>query len=427
MNILKKIFLRQPDHDQDPLYRSGLDVCLADHEMMEYIMPTPTESMPVGQYIRQSLGLFISKKWSKDKVIKVIWADGDADIQTLTMLDWQIGIVAKIRAAGNPTFNIVTTTDPAQADMRVSFTQNNQAWSYIGTDCGYIAKTGAITMNLGWHIRYRANQGNERFGTGCHEMMHALGYIHTLQSPACEGKLIWNKEVVYAKYARIGWSRAQVDSQVFAKYAADQISDNGCDFDSIMCYEVSAGEANIVNHRNSQFTAIDNARLIADYGNYSPPPPPPPPTPTAKLLSYGKPAAMSSLYDPMPQSNPGYYNASRLTDGVIGMSSIAHTMSEVNPWMRIDLGQSLQLSSIKIFNRIGCPKCVGRLNKFRVYVSAAPVDSGYPIGHIYENNAVVPDGGVITIPTTTKGRYVTIIANNVPANYMHLTEVQVFG
>jgi hypothetical protein len=109
------------------------------------------------------------------------------------------------------------------------------------------------------------------------------------------------------------------------------------------------------------------------------------------------------------------------------MSSIAHTLSEVNPWIQIDLGASMPVSSIKLYNRIGCPKCVGRLNKFRVYLTDAPVGSGYPTGHIYENSSVVPDGGVINIPISGKGRYVRLVANNVPATYLHLTEIHVWG
>lgn len=425
MNLFKKIF-GSADLDQNPFHRMGIDTFLPDDDMIEYMMPTPEEVIPTSQYIRQSLGLFISKKWAKDKVIKVLWADGDADIQAKTMQDWQTGIVQKIRASGNKVFDIVVTTNPAECDMRISFTQNNQAWSYVGTDCGHVAKTGNITMNLGWHIRYRNNEGNERFGTGCHEMLHALGYIHTLQSPACEGKLIWNKEFVYAKYAKIGWSRAQVDSQVFAKYNADQISDNGCDFDSIMCYQVGPGEANIVNKRNNSFTAIDNAKLIADYGSIINPPPPPPPT--SNIISIGKQASQSSLWDPMPNSNPGYYSVKKINDGIKSPANFMHTLSEVNPWVQIDLGSSMNVSSIKIYNRMSCPKCVGRLNKFRVYVTETPLAPGYPIGHVYENNAVIPDGGIIHIALNgVKGRYVRLVCNNNPPTYLHLAEIEVFG
>ena len=426
MNLIKKIF-GTADLNQNPYHRNGIEVVMPDDEMIEYMMPTPEEVIPTSQYIRQSLGLFISKKWPKDKVIKVLWADGDADIQAKTMQDWQTGIVQKIRASGNKVFDIVVTTNPAECDMRISFTQNNQAWSYVGTDCGHVAKTGNITMNLGWHIRYRNNEGNERFGTGCHEMLHALGYIHTLQSPACEGKLIWNKDVVYAKYAKMGWSKAQVDSQVFAKYPMDQISDNGCDFNSIMCYQVGAGEANIVNKRNNTFTSIDNAKIIADYGSTIAPPPPPPVT--AKNISVGRTVTASSLFDPLPNSNPGIYRASRVNDGIISPSNFMHTLKETNPWVQIDLGESKNVSSIKIYNRSGCKACVGRLNKFRVYVTEAPLAPGYPTGHVYENNGVIPDGGIIHVAMNggTKGRYVRVVSFNNPANYLHLSEIEVFG
>lgn len=407
------------NHATDPLHQAGLSVYLPDSLRVEYIMPTPS-------WAPQRLGLYSSKKWPKDKTeFRIKWADGDADIQSKTLADFKAGIQDKINAAGNTAWKFVAVT--ANPDFIISFTQNNQAWSYVGTDCSFTASRGLVTMNLGWHIRYRNNEGGERFGTGCHEMLHALGYIHTLQSPACEGKLIWNKEVVYAKYARMGWSRAQVDANVFTLYPQDQISDNGCDFSSIMCYSVASGEANVVVGRNNAFTHLDDSRIRADYGGSVAPPPPPPPPVVDSSISKGKPATMSSQYLP----NTNNYPASMVNDGIkTSVNNFNHTQAELKPWVQLDLGATYKVTKTEIVNRVGCTQCVGRLKKFRVTITPYPVLAYPEAGYLlqYTNDTGAKDGEVITSTATATGRYVRLwVDNGTVPTFLHLAEITIWG
>lgn len=394
----------------NPIHQAGLSVYLPDSLRIEYIMPSPG-------WIPQKLGLYSSKKWPKEKKeFRIKWADGDADIQAKTLADFKSGIQDKINAAGNRDWKFVTvTTTP---DFIISFTANNQAWSYVGTDCGHIAKTGQVTMNLGWHIRYRNNEGGERFGTGCHEMLHALGYIHTLQSPACEGKLIWNKETVYAKYARMGWSRAQVDANVFTLYPSDQISDNGCDFKSIMCYSVAQGEANVVVGRNNAFTGVDNAKVVADYAGGSLPV-----VVGDSIISVGKPSKQSSNYNAANS-----YPSDKAFDGRSWPehgANFSHTGSELQPWIEVDLQRDYTVSKIVLVNRGDC--CGNRLGKFRITVTQFPVLAYPNAGFVYDNTTALTNGQVITIPVSASGRYVRLSSDNSTPQPLHISEFSVYG
>lgn len=392
----------KPTTTDKRLQSKGLKIKFKDNERLEYYMPEP-DFIP-----KQKLGLMKSKKWPATKTeIRILFRDGDEDIYTKTMVDFKVGIQDKINTAGNTAFKFVRVTD--KPDMIISFVQNNQAWSYVGTDCGYIAARGMVTMNLGWHIRYRNNQGGERFGTGCHEMLHALGYIHTLQAPACKNLLIWNKPVVYARFAKLGWDKAKVDAQVFTTHPEDQISDNGCDFHSIMCYSVNPGEANVVVGRNNAFSPIDDAKIKADYGAAG--------VIAATPISQGKPCTQSSNY-------PGY-PASYAVDG--NPDTFQHSGSEKLPWWEVDLGADHKVTRIEIINRKDC--CQTRTRKFRVFVTKVPVITYLTPGYVFEFNKI--DGlraGINIENLAATGRYVRIWQDNgVIANHMHFAEVKVYG
>ncbi|MFZ7154008.1 MAG: M12 family metallopeptidase, partial [Bacteroidota bacterium] len=255
---------------------AGISVHFEDK--VEYIMPYPS-------WVPDQLGLLNAKKWPKDKrEFRIQFVNGDQDIYTKTLQDWDKGITRKT--------GLKFTQVATQPDMIVSFVQNNQAWSYVGKDLAQIAKQGQPTMNLGWHIKYRNNEGGERYGTGNHEMLHALGYIHTLQSPAAVGNLKWNRDFVYAKYAKLGWNKTMVDANVLSTYSNTIVTDNQWDPKSIMCYPVGPGEANIQVGRNNEFSSIDDMKLVSDYAGAVPPTTGN--TFTDSLISCFKPARQSS-------------------------------------------------------------------------------------------------------------------------------------
>lgn len=388
----------------------GLSVYFPDSSRIEYYREVPASV--AAQVDPLNLGSFNAKLWPKDKsVFYIKWYDGDDDIHTKVLGD--------LNAAFTPYTgkSFAVTADINQADFYISFIQNNQSWSYIGTDCKYIAATGKPTCNLGWAIAYRNNQGGERSGTAIHEIVgHALGYIHTLQSPACVGTLVWNKEFVYNKYAQIGWSRAQVDAQVFTTYSAQDVTDESCDFKSNMCYPVSAGEANVIVGRNNTQSALDIKKLTADYsGGIAPPPPPPPPV--GNDLARGKAVVMSSAY--------GGYPGNNVTDG--NVNTFCHTGAEAQPWVYVDLGSAQLIKSIKIYARVDC--CNGRMRNIRVWVSNVPGTSYDEPGAVYTMNGYLqPNTSIaIDVPSLT-GRYVRMQTSAIGgASYLHLGSVEVYG
>lgn len=166
-----------------------------------------------------------------------------------------------------------------------------------------------------------------------------------------------------------------------------------------------------------------NSGSCAVCGTITPPQPPDPPVvppvepPTdEKLISKGKPAALSTS---------SFYGAQYVNDGII--TNFAHSLREANPWISIDLQSSYDVSKIEIYNRVNCSQCVGRLKSFRVFVSNSPDKTWNSGDVVYEYNAEVKDGQKFVVPVSKNGRYVTFMANNTPANYLHLAEISVYS
>ncbi len=71
-----------------------------------------------------------------------------------------------------------------------------------------------------------------------HEFGHALGCIHEHQSPAAG--IPWNREAVYEYYAAMGWSRSDVNRNLFEPYATTTTQHSSFDTASIMLYPIPA-------------------------------------------------------------------------------------------------------------------------------------------------------------------------------------------
>ena len=383
---------------------AGISVHFEDK--VEYIMPYPS-------WVPNQLGLYNAKKWPKDKrEFRIQFVNGDQDIYTETLQDWDKGITSKTGLK----FVQVNT----QPDMIVSFVQNNQAWSYVGKDLAQIAKQGQPTMNLGWHIKYRNNEGGERYGTGNHEMLHALGYIHTLQSPAAVGNLKWNRDFVYAKYAKLGWNKTMVDANVLSTYSNTIVTDNQWDPRSIMCYPVGPGEANIQVGRNNEFSSIDDMKLVSDYAGVVPP--------TTgnqfadSLISCFKPSRQSSNYN-APNSYPAD-KANDCRNQPLHGANFSHTGSEASPWWEVDLGDTFRISQIDVINRMDNATAKNRLKKFKIYTSLFPITNLSPI--VVDHTASAPIDSV-KFQVQASARYVRLQAEMSPANYLNLSEIRVWG
>lgn len=69
-----------------------------------------------------------------------------------------------------------------------------------------------------------------------HEFGHALGCIHEHQHP--ENGIPWDKEKAYAYYGQQGWTRHEVNVQVFQKYSRLETQYSRFDPTSIMMYPI---------------------------------------------------------------------------------------------------------------------------------------------------------------------------------------------
>jgi hypothetical protein len=145
----------------------------------------------------------------------------------------------------------------------------------------------------------------------------------------------------------------------------------------------------------------------------------PPPT----ELALGKAATQSSTL-------PGYPTAVAAsavdgnTNGSFSDGSVTATNQENEPWWQVDLGASVAVGSVAIWNRTD-PCCLIRLNDYWVFVSDTPTTlQSRPGTFSFHQTNGYPFPST-TIPVGAQGRYVRVQLFEV--NYLSLAEVQVFG
>lgn len=133
----------------------------------------------------------------------------------------------------NIKFNFVTS---GKANIRIAFMQGAGSWSYLGTQALLYSDQQIPTMNYGW---LQPDTSEDEFSrVVLHEFGHALGCIHEHQHP--ENGIPWNKEKAYTYYGRQGWTKEEVDFQVFQHYSNDITKFSEFDPLSIMMYPVPA-------------------------------------------------------------------------------------------------------------------------------------------------------------------------------------------
>ena len=187
----------------------------------------------------------IGKTWMNGSTLHVRFMGGNAQQQA----------IAKEQAKwwsdhANLTFVFDSAPD---ADIRISFDDNDGAWSYVGTD-GKGIPANEATMNLGFLDG----------GTAGHEFGHAIGLAHEHQNPA--GGIQWNEQAVIQALAGSPnfWTEAQTRHNVLRKYTADQVNGTAFDKDSIMLYffpaawtlnGVATTQNEVLSSMDSQFVA----------------------------------------------------------------------------------------------------------------------------------------------------------------------------
>lgn len=173
---------------------------------------------------------------------------------------WRPGAVLKVRLDGGSEFvrNKVRTIAPVwssyanirfqfvnsgNADIIVTFGDDGQSWSAIGTDAVDDGRrfihnfTQLGTMHFGWFTDETSDEEFRR--VILHEFGHALGFEHEHLHP--QNGIPWDREKVYAAYGTPpnAWDRGKVDQNVFRALSVTNTQFSQYDRTSIMHYAIS--------------------------------------------------------------------------------------------------------------------------------------------------------------------------------------------
>ena len=175
----------------------------------------------------QGVAALRTKLWPVGQVIRVKFMDSLSNTLRLRIekaaREWELYANVRLQFVRR-----------GKAEIRIGLNPREGSWSYMGRDALYLDSLSK-TMNFGWFTDRTPDYEIRR--TTLHEFGHALGLIHEHQNPL--QNIQWNVEKVYTYYAQTqGWSRQDVDQNLFRKYSSTQTQ--FCRYDplSIMHYSV---------------------------------------------------------------------------------------------------------------------------------------------------------------------------------------------
>jgi hypothetical protein len=201
------------------------------------------------------------KLWENGRTLRIKFLDGDPGVQA------KVAAIAKEwQEIANLELQFVTS---GTSEIRISFAEKDFSWSTVGTDALTVAQSQA-TMNYGWLEPDTDMREYQRVVR--HEFGHALGMIHEHQNPDAQGKIPWDKPKVYAYYAAQGWTKEDVDFNIFEVYEEDSTNHSEFDRTSIMEYAVpdSLTIGSYAIGWNTEFSSTDRDFMRRQYPKNAP-------------------------------------------------------------------------------------------------------------------------------------------------------------
>jgi hypothetical protein len=172
------------------------------------------------------MALLTSTRWKPGRTLRVAFMGGAAKVRS------KIESFAKQwEKHANLQFDF---DNGSNAEIRIAFDENDGSWSYLGNQALAIAKSKP-TMNYGWLEPDTSDDEYSR--VVLHEFGHALGCVHEHEHPA--HGIPWDKPKVYEYYKKTdGWTKEEVDEQVFSHYSKSETNFSQFDPKSIMLYAI---------------------------------------------------------------------------------------------------------------------------------------------------------------------------------------------